>query len=163
MELRFFGGLTVEETAEVMGVSAEPSNANGARRALVAPCGRGRAKAVSAPPPHWSTIKALFQQAIELEPDAREAFLAQACGADAGLRAEVESLLAAHDDERPFLDAPVAGAARVLATALDEAEAPAALEPGTRIGQSKCSSRSAPVAWATSTGRATPGSIVSSP
>ena len=106
---------------------------HGAR--VVAPRGRGRAKAVSAPPPHWSTIKALFLQAIELEPDAREAFLAQACGADAGLRAEVESLLAAHDDERPFLDAPVAGAARVLATALDEAEAPPALEPGTRIGQ----------------------------
>ncbi len=136
MELRFFGGLTVEETAEVMGVSAgtvKREMEHGAR--VVAPCGRGRAKAVSAPPPHWSTIKALFQQAIELEPDAREAFLAQACGADAGLRAEVESLLAAHDDERPFLDAPVAGAAPVLATALDEAEAPAALEPGTRIGQ----------------------------
>ena len=105
---------------------------HGAR--VVAPRGRGP-RAVSAPPRNWSTIKALFQQAIDLEPDAREAFLAQACGADAELRAEVESLLAAHDDERPFLDAPVAGAARVLGAALDEAKAPAGLTPGTKIGQ----------------------------
>ena len=106
---------------------------HGAR--VAAPRGRGRARAVSAPPRDWSTIKALFQEAIELEPDAREAFLAQACGADADLRAEVESLLAAHDDERPFLAAPVAGAARVLGAALDEGAAPAGLKPGTRIGQ----------------------------
>jgi eukaryotic-like serine/threonine-protein kinase len=105
---------------------------HGAR--VVAPRGRGP-RAVSASPRHWSTIKALFQQAIDLEPDAREAFLAQASGADAELRAEVESLLAAHDDERPFLDAPVAGAARVLGAALDEAKAPAGLTPGTKIGQ----------------------------
>ena len=90
---------------------------------------------MSEPPRNWSTIKLLFQQAIELEPAAREAFLMQACGADADLRAEVESLLTAHDDERPFLDAPVAGAARVLGAALDEGEAPAGLKPGTRIGQ----------------------------
>jgi TolB-like protein/tetratricopeptide (TPR) repeat protein len=90
---------------------------------------------VSAPPRDWSTIKALFQQAIELEPGARDAFLASACGADAVLRAEVESLLAAHDDVRPFLEAPVAGAARVLGAALDEVAAPAPLKPGTRIGQ----------------------------
>jgi eukaryotic-like serine/threonine-protein kinase len=105
---------------------------HGAR--VVAPRGRGP-RAVSAPQRNWSTIKALFQQAIDLEPDAREAFLAQACGADAELRAEVESLLAAHDDERPFLDAPVAGAARVLGAALDEAKAPAGLTPGSKIGQ----------------------------
>ena len=90
---------------------------------------------MSAPPRDWSTIKALFQRAIELEPGAREAFLTSACGADAVLRAEVESLLAAHDDERPFLEAPVAGAARVLGAALDEAAASAGLKPGTRIGQ----------------------------
>ena len=134
---------------------------HGAR--VVAPRGRGP-RAVSAPRRNWSTIKALFQQAIDLEPDAREAFLAQACGADAELRAEVESLLAAHDDERPFLDAPVAGAARVLAAAFDEAKAPAALQ-ARHAGSvnTKCSSRSAPAAWATSTGRATLGLIVSSP
>jgi eukaryotic-like serine/threonine-protein kinase len=105
---------------------------HGAR--VAAPRGRGP-RAVSERPRNWSTIKSLFQQAIELEADARAPFLAQACGADAELRAEVESLLEAHDDERPFLDAPVAGAARVLGAALDEGEARAGPQPGTRIGQ----------------------------
>jgi len=106
---------------------------HGAR--VAAPRGRRGDGVVSAPPRDWSTIKQLFHQASELDPGAREAFLTRACGADALLRAEVESLLAAHDDERPFLEAPVAGAARVLGAALDEAAAPAGLEPGTMIGQ----------------------------
>ena len=90
---------------------------------------------MSAPRGDWAAIKALFQEALELAPDAREAFLARACGADPTLRAEIDSLLAAHEDERPFLNAPVDGAARVLAAALGEANAPAGLAPGTRIAQ----------------------------
>src|SRR6185436_20274275 len=66
-----------------------------------------------------------------------DAFLARACGEDIVLRTEVESLLAAHQDERPFLDAPaVAGGARALRATFDDVEAIAvALPPGTRIGQ----------------------------
>ena len=76
-------------------------------------------------------------EAIELGADERDAFLARACGEDIGLRTEVESLLAAHQDERPFLDAPaVAGGARALRATFDDVEAIAvALPPGTRIGQ----------------------------
>jgi serine/threonine-protein kinase len=85
----------------------------------------------------WNDVKALFQQAIELGPDERDAFLTRACAEDAELRSEVESLLASHADERPFLEAsPVGGAARVLAAVLAEPEEPSAeLEPGSRIGQ----------------------------
>ncbi len=43
----------------------------------------------------WQQVEALFHEALEQPPEAREAFLAQACGADAALRAEVISLLAA--------------------------------------------------------------------
>jgi len=93
---------------------------------------------VSATPPRdWGALKALFFQALDLAPGERNGFLERECGADAELRAEVRSLLAAHDDERPFLDEPpVAGAAHALSTALDEGEAQAPhLQPGTRIGQ----------------------------
>jgi eukaryotic-like serine/threonine-protein kinase len=45
------------------------------------------------PAEHWRRIEELFHAALELEPQARPAFLQQACGADAGLRKEVESLL----------------------------------------------------------------------
>lgn len=92
----------------------------------------------SAHPRDWGEIKAVFQQAIELSPEKRDAFLAHACGDDAELRAEVESLLASHEDERPFLEAPpIAGAGRVFADALDDANEPSTTElpVGTRIGQ----------------------------
>jgi serine/threonine-protein kinase len=88
-------------------------------------------------PRDWDAIKSIFLDAIELDPDERDAFLARACGDDMSVRAEVESLLAAHHDERPFLDAPpVAGAAQVLRAAFDETEGVTArLPPGTQIGQ----------------------------
>lgn len=41
--------------------------------------------------------KALFQEAMERSPSERASFLAQACGADAALRREVESWIAASD------------------------------------------------------------------
>jgi serine/threonine protein kinase len=44
----------------------------------------------------WEKIKQLFADALELEPGLRAGFLRQACGPDDQLRAEVESLLAAH-------------------------------------------------------------------
>ena len=86
----------------------------------------------------WHAIKSIVLEAIDLGPDARDAFLARACGEDVGLRTEVDALLAAHQDRRPFLDAPpVAGAARALRTALAESddEVPCRVQPGTRIGQ----------------------------
>ena len=85
----------------------------------------------------WDDVKALFQQAIDLPADERDGFLTRACSEDADLRSEVLSLLASHDDERPFLEAsPVAGAAHLIAAGLDEADEPSAeLRPGNRIGQ----------------------------
>jgi formylglycine-generating enzyme required for sulfatase activity len=56
----------------------------------------------------------LFEEAIGLQGDARAVFLDRACGDDAALRAEVESLLDAHDAAGSYLGAPT--------SALDEAE-----------------------------------------
>lgn len=49
----------------------------------------------------WKTIKQIFEAAQEQEADDRDAFLDEACGGDSALRAEVESLLQAHDAEGP--------------------------------------------------------------
>lgn len=49
-------------------------------------------------PEQWSRIKEIVGAALERDPEDRRAFLDQACSQNAALRAEVESLLAAHAD-----------------------------------------------------------------
>ncbi len=64
-------------------------------------------------PDRRERVWALFDAAADLPPGARAAFLGDACGDDAGLRAEVESLLAHDarvsdtDHNEPFLQSPV--------------------------------------------------------
>jgi eukaryotic-like serine/threonine-protein kinase len=48
----------------------------------------------------------LYHAALEVEPDARAAFLDGACGGDEELRREVESLLTAHDKVGNYFAAP---------------------------------------------------------
>src|SRR4051812_15153581 len=51
--------------------------------------------------------EAIFHVARKIEaPEARAAYLAQVCGADRGLRGEVDALLSAYDRERSFLESP---------------------------------------------------------
>ncbi|HHK40971.1 MAG TPA: serine/threonine protein kinase, partial [Planctomycetaceae bacterium] len=54
-------------------------------------------------PERWNRIKELFEAAAELAPEDRAAYLARACGDDAPLRSEVESLLASSDAAEDFL------------------------------------------------------------
>ena len=49
----------------------------------------------------------VFEQALDLDAAQREAFLASACGTDAGLRAEVDALLAADAAAGAFLSQPL--------------------------------------------------------
>ena len=46
----------------------------------------------------------IFKAAVKLPPERRAAYLDQACGSDAQLRAEIESLLHAHDATGGFLE-----------------------------------------------------------
>jgi serine/threonine protein kinase len=67
-------------------------------------------------PEQWLKIKEIVGAALEREPKERGAFLDQACSQDRELRAEVESLLAAHVDavglsENPWAATTVADAA----------------------------------------------------
>jgi len=54
----------------------------------------------------WRRVKAVFHGVLDVEPGERAAFLDRECAGDAVLRAEVESLLAAHDSSDAFLDQP---------------------------------------------------------
>jgi eukaryotic-like serine/threonine-protein kinase len=47
-------------------------------------------------PERWSSIKALFKAALEVDAAARDRLLADSCGGDAALRAEVQDLLDQH-------------------------------------------------------------------
>src|SRR6187200_747305 len=64
----------------------------------------GIAYAVRVTPERWQQIKPLLASAIECPPAERAARLAAACAGDGALKAEVESLLAAHDAAGMFLD-----------------------------------------------------------
>lgn len=57
----------------------------------------------------WKRIRAVFEEAIAIEPDARPAFLDAVCGTDDGLRRDVDSLLEEHDRPGSFVgDSPIA-------------------------------------------------------
>ena len=75
----------------------------------------------------WERTKELLEQALCLAPEERQAYLESACGADADLRMEVESLIAAHQEAgSQFLGA---AAPEVLQLARSRA-----LTAGTKLG-----------------------------
>ena len=59
-------------------------------------------------PERWQQVKALFTGASEMPAAEQRAYLEGACGGDATLLAEVESLLAAHAKEDAIVDRPAA-------------------------------------------------------
>ena len=54
-------------------------------------------------PQRWEKIKDLFERALSLAPSDRNVFLAEACGGDSALRADIEGLLE-HHRSTTFLD-----------------------------------------------------------
>jgi tetratricopeptide (TPR) repeat protein len=59
-------------------------------------------------PERWQRVKEVFTAACALEPGEADAFLDEACGGDAELRAEVASLLGAHAASEAVVDRPAA-------------------------------------------------------
>ena len=63
----------------------------------------------------WARVKELFQAALECGPEERLVFLTRVCDADEAVRAEVERLLAAHEQAGDFIEpSPSAGSRRSL-------------------------------------------------
>ena len=54
----------------------------------------------------WNEIGALYERALSRPPGERAALLDAACGHDPALRAEVETMLAAYEDDPDFLETP---------------------------------------------------------
>ena len=81
----------------------------GERRVTDSADGRGAAaSAHAAKLERWQAVKRTFEAVLARELSERAAYLAAACAGDAPLRAEVESLLAAHESADSFLATPAA-------------------------------------------------------
>src|SRR5512134_1041538 len=65
-------------------------------------------------PDAWLRVKTIVQDALERPANERVAFIAQACGDDRELRAEVEALLVAHERAGPSFLEPISPEARTL-------------------------------------------------
>ncbi|MGB7923981.1 MAG: protein kinase, partial [Pyrinomonadaceae bacterium] len=55
----------------------------------------------------WQQLEEIFQTALDLAPEKRASYLAEACAGDEELRREVEALRAQYDEADDFLDAPL--------------------------------------------------------
>ena len=65
----------------------------------------------------WRNVERLYHEARDLEPAELQRFLDEACGVDAALRAEIESLLACRREAGAFIETPAACLAlRLLAS-----------------------------------------------
>ncbi len=73
-------------------------------------------------PEQYEKVGQLFHAALELPPERRAAFLGRACGADEGLRQEVESLLAAHEQAGDFVAGPAVNVAAEWLARQEEVE-----------------------------------------
>jgi eukaryotic-like serine/threonine-protein kinase len=70
----------------------------------------------------WSVIEEIFQSAVERPLSERNAYIAQACGDDAELRVEIESLLASAGNATTALDSLVAGDLREMLRSSEASE-----------------------------------------
>ena len=98
-------------------------------------------------PDEWARVNEVFEGARALPADRRAAYLASACGGDAALRQEVETLLASHERAKSFLETPAV-------VRVDETTMTNRLE-GQRIGAYQIAARIARAGWAKCIARAT--------
>ena len=108
MELKFFGGLSLDETAEALGLSVATVEREwqAARAWLLKSIGTVMT------PERWQKITDLFHASLESDAAGRDAFLDRAVPAIEELRAEVEAMLKAHEsagNAMALLDQPCAG------------------------------------------------------
>jgi hypothetical protein len=82
-------------------------------------------------PTEWGRVTALFEEALELQGEAREQLLARAAQSDPAIAGEVRALLAQHDRAGTFLETPAWAADPGLLT--DAYDAPHYM-PGRQIG-----------------------------
>lgn len=80
----------------------------------------------------WLRVKNLFHAVLDCEPRARGAYLSSACGDDAALRREVESLLGSHERASSFIELTAAPEAASSAAFEEQRASPPMI--GRRLG-----------------------------
>jgi Tol biopolymer transport system component len=80
----------------------------------------------------WARVSAVFEQALERDEATRAAFLDRACDGDGALRAEVESLLAAHHAAGSFAEGSPLQA--LPGSAIETLGRDTRVAPGSRLG-----------------------------
>ncbi len=77
-------------------------------------------------PERWQQISRIFKSAVSLDPEARNAYVAGQCGSDDSLRAEVEKLIASHQQasEEDFIGGMAAEAAAPLLVVVEDEVGP---------------------------------------
>jgi eukaryotic-like serine/threonine-protein kinase len=84
--------------------------------------------------PSWDRVKTVFQEVLDRPLEERSARLRELCGADRGLQAEVESLLATHNDAGSFAERPAQELLDALGVERASAANGASVRPGSRLG-----------------------------
>jgi serine/threonine protein kinase len=69
----------------------------------------------------WTTVKRIYQSALDQDPSERTTFVDEACGGDETLRREVQSLLTYATDAESFLERPAVDIATALSSEPHEA------------------------------------------
>jgi eukaryotic-like serine/threonine-protein kinase len=82
----------------------------------------------------WERTKQILEEALRLAPDRRPSYLDLACGADAELRAEVESLIASHEEAGSQFLAAAAPDILELTSSTSPPRGRMALVTGTKLG-----------------------------
>jgi eukaryotic-like serine/threonine-protein kinase len=83
----------------------------------------------------WDKIKELVDEALELKPEERSAFLDEVCPGDSGLRREVESLVSSFEKAGDFMKSPAFDDATVEMTGLTEGSMLGRYEIVRRLGE----------------------------
>ena len=104
--LRYFTGLSVEETAQALGVSPATVKREWRFRESLA-LWRNESRCPVARTESVGRLQELFEGALAREGDARRSYLEQECGDDTVLRRQVERLLEADAAEDSMLESPV--------------------------------------------------------
>lgn len=91
-------------------------------------------------PERWRRVETVFQTALDVAPESRERFLAEACAGDEVLHREVERLIEGYEAADEFLEQPAVDLKQLAGDELptlrreDMAAAAHGLESGARIG-----------------------------
>jgi serine/threonine-protein kinase len=85
-------------------------------------------------PERWRQLAPILDEALDLEPEARAAYLERACSGEAGLRADVLALLDADAASGRFLESAAEAYLEIPISITGEAAGAATLSPGARLG-----------------------------